>query len=805
MVFSRFANQQRASGRTANQHRGGRNRRRRRRIRSGAKSDGNVVVEKPSSQPQTPATTAKEHETSSVATTANSSSNTPFASAASLAPYGHGAAVAIVAVDTFSSDSDSSSSDGSSEEDEEVHQQEGATKISPPSMPPTGAEKGSAPDDDSRCAPHTRIRIGSSADEDSASIDDPFYTVRQCQLVSAWFQRRGQVVAAETAASNEQNNNISVADGAASLLNPLTGILEQQQQQQQSIFDVDVGEEDNDSENPNNERATADRRHVGWFSDGDTNEERTAADRSTPGRLRLTYRYSGPSIDRPEFRSSAVSVCTNDAVVVSGTAPMTTTQEDRASIISAATSDMTPVVCNKSIISSILIHEGDDEDGVHEELRRRKKRFYADRSCWKDLFNFRTYPGKVAFLLMVIFVLAIAIILGSSLAGRDGSDEQSSNSGQEQPQQDEAVVENRGKGASVGDSEPTKPPVPEDFDAIVSTRPTPAPTLMNAETATPAVRTFKPGDSTTTSPPVPADDASASPAPSAPPSIITNTPTLPPTWAPTLPFESLKFSPVGDVIRGDGRAGAAVTEPVSEGDPTGKGKNKYEDEPLYESSRSDAFGSSVVLSKDGRFMAVGAREADGVSSSDNSADVVANRAGQVTIYELTEAYDESYSWKIRATLPGKEIQGNFGASVAINANGSIVAVGEPGRGDGGNRTGRVIAYRSIGEHPDGGNIDGNNSYRQVGQILLGASPMSYFGASISLSDDGRRLAVGAPATRGEKGQEGAVQVYELTDDDAEWRPMGGALTGTKEHDWLGSAVDLSEGMSVVATGCNALL
>ena len=119
------------------------------------------------------------------------------------------------------------------------------------------------------------------------------------------------------------------------------------------------------------------------------------------------------------------------------------------------------------------------------------------------------------------------------------------------------------------------------------------------------------------------------------------------------------------------------------------------------------------------------------------------------------------------TLIGAEIDGeaagdNFGRSVSLNENGTIMAVGAP-YNDAGVASSdkghvRVYNYNGTAWSPIGGDIDGSTNG-------------DYFGSSVSLSADGTILAVGIPYNDDAGGTNpGQVKIYKY--DGTVWNAMG---------------------------------
>ncbi len=146
------------------------------------------------------------------------------------------------------------------------------------------------------------------------------------------------------------------------------------------------------------------------------------------------------------------------------------------------------------------------------------------------------------------------------------------------------------------------------------------------------------------------------------------------------------------------------------------------------------FGESLVLSSDGLVVGVGSR----------SKEKDWKGTGRLKVYEW-----DGKNWKQR----GKSIDAidknniNFddsGISVSLSSDGSIVAIGEPKK----DKTGHVRIYKWTGV-----------KWKQLGDNIQPKGERYFFGSSISLSSDGKKLAVGIPYSSLEKASLGYVRVY----------------------------------------------
>jgi phosphopantetheinyl transferase (holo-ACP synthase) len=159
----------------------------------------------------------------------------------------------------------------------------------------------------------------------------------------------------------------------------------------------------------------------------------------------------------------------------------------------------------------------------------------------------------------------------------------------------------------------------------------------------------------------------------------------------------------------------------------------------------DVFGSSVALSADGTTLAVGAREEDSAATGvgGNQASNAASRSGAVYVFRhaASEWSQEAY---VKASNTGASDR--FGTSVALSADGTLLAVGadweaSASTGIGGDQTSNAV--------PESGAV---YVFRRTAGVWAqeayvkapNTGSFDHFGESVALSADGSALAVGAP-------------------------------------------------------------
>ena len=208
------------------------------------------------------------------------------------------------------------------------------------------------------------------------------------------------------------------------------------------------------------------------------------------------------------------------------------------------------------------------------------------------------------------------------------------------------------------------------------------------------------------------------------------------------------------------------------------GTNQWQQlgQDLNGEAAGDQFGTSVALSVDGSIVAAGASFNDGNGLS----------SGHVRIFRYNSGANQ---WQqMGQDLNGEAALDEFGDSVAVSADGSIVAVGAR-RNDG--NSGRVRIFRYI---------SGTNQWQQLGQALNGEAANDWFGDSVALSADGSIVAAGATLNDGNGTDSGHVRILRYNSGTNQWQQLGQDLNGDAANDNFGHSVALSADGSIVAAG-----
>ena len=259
-------------------------------------------------------------------------------------------------------------------------------------------------------------------------------------------------------------------------------------------------------------------------------------------------------------------------------------------------------------------------------------------------------------------------------------------------------------------------------------------------------------------------------------------------------------------------------------------------EPLSgEDKEEGGFGSSIAFSADASILAVGDIMADGFNGEKDTGNVRVFKEFNSTWAQLGDAMDgdmtnDLFGWSLDLSSDGTRVAAsslgingfsgsvqvfdfdgsswipngpsidgeadreNFGSSISLSDDASILAVGATGFTRGGSEVGvgrvRVFELDEI-----------SKTWDQMGQSLEGVNRFDSFGSSVALSSAGLTLAIGGPEHNllGENG--GHVQVLKF--DGSEWIQIGsdlGQFDPDKSGGQYGFSVALSSNGTRVAGG-----
>ena len=127
-------------------------------------------------------------------------------------------------------------------------------------------------------------------------------------------------------------------------------------------------------------------------------------------------------------------------------------------------------------------------------------------------------------------------------------------------------------------------------------------------------------------------------------------------------------------------------------------------------------------------------------------------------YEIPSAFpsnmpsSKKYSWqKIGNDIDGEAADDYSGYSVSLSSDGHTVAIGATDNDGNGNYSGHVRIFQWI---------ESTSIWTQVGDDIDGEVADDHSGWSVSLSSDGRVVAIGAPWNDGNGDTSGHVRIYQ---------------------------------------------
>tara|TARA_B100000035_G_scaffold23938_1_gene18831 strand:+ start:123 stop:19874 length:19752 start_codon:yes stop_codon:yes gene_type:complete len=194
---------------------------------------------------------------------------------------------------------------------------------------------------------------------------------------------------------------------------------------------------------------------------------------------------------------------------------------------------------------------------------------------------------------------------------------------------------------------------------------------------------------------------------------------------------------------------------------------------IFGQAVGDNAGYAVSLSSDGSKVAVGAylHDSTGINS------------GQVRVFE----YNGSQWSQMGQDIDGEAAGDYSGMSVAMNSDGTIVAIGGENNDGNGSNSGHVRVYQYSGLQ-----------WSQMGQDIDGEAAEDRSGYSVSISSDGSIVAIGAIWNDGKGSRAGQVRVYKYSG--SQWNMIGSDIDGEAANDQSGYSVSLSSDGRTVAIG-----
>lgn len=151
------------------------------------------------------------------------------------------------------------------------------------------------------------------------------------------------------------------------------------------------------------------------------------------------------------------------------------------------------------------------------------------------------------------------------------------------------------------------------------------------------------------------------------------------------------------------------------------------------------------------------------------------KAGKVKIYDLIGS-----NWVQR----GGDIEGEFGldesgSAVSLSSDGNTVAIGAIKNDHNGDYSGHVRVFRWY-----------DSLWLQIGADINGDSPYDRFGYALDLSSDGNTIAISAPWYDNDFVNQGCIKVFRWRGMD--WEQIGNTLKGDFHYYYYGTALKIND-------------
>ena len=143
--------------------------------------------------------------------------------------------------------------------------------------------------------------------------------------------------------------------------------------------------------------------------------------------------------------------------------------------------------------------------------------------------------------------------------------------------------------------------------------------------------------------------------------------------------------------------------------------------------------------------------------------------------------------QIGQTIEGVQTEQELGYAVASSADGQTIVIGSRYAQINNLTVGSATVFNLV-----------ENQWQQVGSTLFGTVENGSFGSSVSISDDGSTIAIGASMDNSAAIAAGSVKVFTI--DNGDWNQMGQVLTGTVAAEVFGISTDLSSSGLRLAVG-----
>ena len=207
---------------------------------------------------------------------------------------------------------------------------------------------------------------------------------------------------------------------------------------------------------------------------------------------------------------------------------------------------------------------------------------------------------------------------------------------------------------------------------------------------------------------------------------------------------------------------------------------------LNGSAATNRFGSKIVISENGTYIAVGSPNDDTNGYNTGKINVYKNVSGTWISYGSAIAGPNQSSSVAGSTTV---FSGTFGGSgMSISEDGQTLAVGSTSNSTTGNFSGQVRIYRYI-----------NSDWLQIGASINGVNLGESLGSNVSLSADGNTIIIGSPSYDNAFQNIGVIRVFKFANN--AWSLFGQQLQGFEVDQFFGIRTAISDDGNIIAVSC----
>lgn len=199
---------------------------------------------------------------------------------------------------------------------------------------------------------------------------------------------------------------------------------------------------------------------------------------------------------------------------------------------------------------------------------------------------------------------------------------------------------------------------------------------------------------------------------------------------------------------------------------------------VFSEINDDYFIGGVAINDLGNIVAVAA---DGTDTANGGS------SGLVRVFELN-----NNQWLQKGNnILGDNAGDLFGAAMALNSNGNLLAISAPNNDNASFQSGEIKVFEFN---------DTTSQWIQKGSNIYNGLPDYFTGKGLSFNESGTRLAIGTPVTTSNGTHKGNIVVFDFDNSANDWVQVGSTIFGTQNYVNLGYSVALNGSGDVLIAG-----